>query len=350
MRVYCQKLGIGLGSLLCLAGAGCQTQVMNRQPAMVQNQPASGFNPAWAWLRFGKSEQAAAAVEQPHGDAQIGSAMLPPDIAGQGENTKTDAKKPGLNPTWAKLRLWRSGEPTAQANFRPANGQPRIVTAFVPVNQVPSAGPVNQPLIAAANEPAHRGGDVAVIVPNQMSVVASTSLPALSADNGRSIRPLAIASTRGAVIAPAAEPALPAAVNAVDSAPNLAPVPQNASTPAPAGQADESTVYYIVTDGDGQGEQTYRVPMAGKETVMDAINLIDGVRAIAPRKRIWITRAGGDAGQLLLVDYRAIAERRSVSTNYQLKPGDRIHLKSAFPGAPAGTRPVVAAERFGGQR
>ena len=95
--------------------------------------------------------------------------------------------------------------------------------------------------------------------------------------------------------------------------------------------AYNSKAYYIVTDGGGYGEQVYRFPSTGNETVLDALSQINGLPAVASKKRIWVARpsppeAGCD--QVLPVDWQAITRGGSTATNYQLMPGDRIFVEA----------------------
>jgi polysaccharide export outer membrane protein len=96
--------------------------------------------------------------------------------------------------------------------------------------------------------------------------------------------------------------------------------------------AYNSKVYYVITDGGGFGEQVYRFPITGNETVLDAISLITGLPPVASKKHIWVARPGpgGDCGaQLILpVDWCAITRCGVTATNYQVMPGDRIYVKA----------------------
>ena len=92
-----------------------------------------------------------------------------------------------------------------------------------------------------------------------------------------------------------------------------------------------SKVYYIIFDGGGYGQQVYRLPITGNETVLDAIGLVNGLPAVASKKKIWVARpAPADSGcdQVLPVDWAAITQGGSTATNYQLLPGDRIYVKA----------------------
>src|SRR5262249_11679126 len=61
--------------------------------------------------------------------------------------------------------------------------------------------------------------------------------------------------------------------------------------------AYNSKVYYIVTDGGGYGEQVYRFPSTGNETILDALSQINGLPIVASKHRIWLARpAPANAG------------------------------------------------------
>jgi polysaccharide export outer membrane protein len=95
--------------------------------------------------------------------------------------------------------------------------------------------------------------------------------------------------------------------------------------------AYNSKVYYIVADGAGYGQQVYRFPITGNETVLDAISNIQGLPPQASKKYIWVARptpACANCLQILPVDWQAITQGGATGTNYQLFPGDRIYVKS----------------------
>jgi polysaccharide export outer membrane protein len=94
--------------------------------------------------------------------------------------------------------------------------------------------------------------------------------------------------------------------------------------------AYNSKVYYIITDGGGYGEQVYRISATGNETVLDAVSQINGLPAVASKKRIWVARATPDHSQpmILPVDWCGIVRNGSAATNYQIFPGDRIYVNS----------------------
>lgn len=100
--------------------------------------------------------------------------------------------------------------------------------------------------------------------------------------------------------------------------------------------AFNSNVYYIVTDGAGLGEQVYRLPATGQETVLDAMSYINGLPTVASKKRIWIARPGPDhTSQILPVDWVGLTRGAETATNYQMMPGDRIYVQA---------QPIITAD------
>ena len=95
--------------------------------------------------------------------------------------------------------------------------------------------------------------------------------------------------------------------------------------------AYNSKVYYVITDGAGYGEQVYRLPITGSETVLDALGLVGGLPPVASKKKIWVARANlghAHANEVLPVNWIAITQHGSTATNYQLAPGDRVYVCS----------------------
>lgn len=92
--------------------------------------------------------------------------------------------------------------------------------------------------------------------------------------------------------------------------------------------AYNSKVYYIITNGAGQGDQVIRLPIVGGETVLDAISELGGLSPNST-KSMWIARPAPDkVGRdvILPVDWDAIASDAAPATNYQVLPGDRIYI------------------------
>jgi polysaccharide export outer membrane protein len=95
--------------------------------------------------------------------------------------------------------------------------------------------------------------------------------------------------------------------------------------------AYNSKAFYIITDGAGFGQQVYRFPVTGNETVLDAISLIRGLPPQASRKYIWLARptpAYAGCVQVFPVDWDAVVQAGSTATNYQIFPGDRIYVRA----------------------
>ena len=93
--------------------------------------------------------------------------------------------------------------------------------------------------------------------------------------------------------------------------------------------AYNSRVYYVVVDGGGFGQQVFKLPATGNETVMDAIAAVQGLAPVSSTRHIHLARpspAHLGCNQVLPVDWRAITEGGSTATNYQVFPGDRIYV------------------------
>jgi polysaccharide export outer membrane protein len=92
--------------------------------------------------------------------------------------------------------------------------------------------------------------------------------------------------------------------------------------------AYNSKVYYVITEGAGQGDGVDRFPITGNETVLDALAQINGLQEVSS-KRIWVARPspyGSSCDQVLPVDWHAVSQRGDATTNYQILPGDRIFI------------------------
>jgi polysaccharide export outer membrane protein len=92
-----------------------------------------------------------------------------------------------------------------------------------------------------------------------------------------------------------------------------------------------SKVYYVIIDGGGYGEQVFRLPVTGNETVLDAIGMINGLPTVCSTKRVWVARptpANHCCYQILPVNWRVMTQAGDTSTNYQLFPGDRVYVKA----------------------
>jgi polysaccharide export outer membrane protein len=91
-----------------------------------------------------------------------------------------------------------------------------------------------------------------------------------------------------------------------------------------------SKFYYVIADNAGYGEVIVRRPITGNETVLDALASIQGLPNVASKKKIWLARPTPDHRHLavLPIDYRGVTRCGSLSTNYQLYPGDRLYVAS----------------------
>ncbi|QGJ69178.1 Capsular polysaccharide biosynthesis [Planctomycetales bacterium 10988] len=95
--------------------------------------------------------------------------------------------------------------------------------------------------------------------------------------------------------------------------------------------AYNSKVYYVITEGAGQGDGVFRFPVTGNETVLDAIAQLQGLGPVSSKK-IWVARPkpggckDGSCDQILPVDWTRITACGDPATNYQLMPGDRVFV------------------------
>ena len=94
--------------------------------------------------------------------------------------------------------------------------------------------------------------------------------------------------------------------------------------------AYNSKVFYVVYDGAGSGQQVYRLPITGNETVLDAVSQLNGVSPVADLRRIWVARpaCADNPDMILPVDWQGVTCRGRSETNYQLMPGDRLFVKA----------------------
>ncbi|HWY86294.1 MAG TPA: polysaccharide biosynthesis/export family protein [Gemmataceae bacterium] len=93
-----------------------------------------------------------------------------------------------------------------------------------------------------------------------------------------------------------------------------------------------SQVFYIIFDGAGHGDQMVRLPITGKETVLDAIGMVSGLSVVASKKNIFIARpalVNGQENMVLPVDWNGITRQGETATNYQIFPGDRLYVQAA---------------------
>ncbi len=96
--------------------------------------------------------------------------------------------------------------------------------------------------------------------------------------------------------------------------------------------AYNSKVFYVVYDQGGSGQQVYRLPITGNETVLDAVSQLNGLSPVSDLRQIWVARptdpcqSMGDT--ILPVDWVGLTANGRPETNYQLMPGDRLFVKA----------------------
>jgi polysaccharide export outer membrane protein len=88
----------------------------------------------------------------------------------------------------------------------------------------------------------------------------------------------------------------------------------------------ESQVYYVLGEVNSPGA----FPLIGRETVLDAIIQAGGLADRANRHNIILSRpTGPDSCRVVLpICYRQIVQLADTTTNYQIRPGDRIFVSS----------------------
>ena len=96
--------------------------------------------------------------------------------------------------------------------------------------------------------------------------------------------------------------------------------------------------FVVLTDGtkkngEGEGEETYRIPFSGTETVQDAVEQTGVAKADLAKKKIWVSRSGTSAE--MPVDWAGITQRKDLSTNYRLAAGDRVMIQATINGKAA---------------
>lgn len=95
--------------------------------------------------------------------------------------------------------------------------------------------------------------------------------------------------------------------------------------------AYNSKVYYLIYDGGGYGQQVFRMPITGNETVLDAIGKAQGLAPVSSTRKIWVARpTPGNLGyrNIMPVDWHAITQAGATDTNYELFPGDRVYVQA----------------------
>jgi protein involved in polysaccharide export with SLBB domain len=88
-----------------------------------------------------------------------------------------------------------------------------------------------------------------------------------------------------------------------------------------------SKVYYVIAKRK-EGEQVYRCPDTGSDTVVAAILRVQGLAESAVKGRVWVARPSGDK---LEVNWQAITQQGKTDTNYLLRSGDRVFVEEPLP-------------------
>lgn len=90
--------------------------------------------------------------------------------------------------------------------------------------------------------------------------------------------------------------------------------------------SDESSLVYILGEVNAPGSY----PLSGRETVLDAIISAGGLTDRANEHKVILTRPASpnEARQIYPICYQQIVQLGDTSTNYQVKPGDRIYVPS----------------------
>jgi hypothetical protein len=103
--------------------------------------------------------------------------------------------------------------------------------------------------------------------------------------------------------------------------------------------ANNSKLYYVIIR-DRDFEQVSHFPITGRETVLDAITEIPDLPVLCLKSRIWIVRPNATKNrcEILPVNWKDITQLGATKTNYQLFPGDQIHVGTGQPEPP--TKPV----------
>ncbi len=105
----------------------------------------------------------------------------------------------------------------------------------------------------------------------------------------------------------------------------------------------QSKVYYVLGEVNSPGS----FPLSGRETVLDGLMAAGGLTRAAQEKKIILVRPShpADCREVFPVCYPQIVQLGDATTNYQLRPGDRIFvpsqgtLESLLPGLSKTTPP-----------
>jgi protein involved in polysaccharide export with SLBB domain len=90
--------------------------------------------------------------------------------------------------------------------------------------------------------------------------------------------------------------------------------------------AQNSKVYYVITQGRTAGDSVARMPAVGNDTLADALGQVNGPNRMAD-KTIFIARpspAGADT--IVKVQWKKSGKRMSTVVDQSILPGDRIFI------------------------
>jgi polysaccharide export outer membrane protein len=95
--------------------------------------------------------------------------------------------------------------------------------------------------------------------------------------------------------------------------------------------AYNSKWYYLILDRAGYGQTIVRLPITGRDTVLDAVSMMFGTLFFSSNKHAWLARPNGkdpNDMQIFPINWPALTQGGSPATNYQLLPGDRLYVQS----------------------
>jgi len=108
--------------------------------------------------------------------------------------------------------------------------------------------------------------------------------------------------------------------------------------------AYNSKVYYIVLTNSTYGDNVWRIPITGNESLFDALTHLRPQWHLTSESWVFVARPaspdGKTAAQTLPVDWRALSRGESTATNYWILPGDRIFIggRVDYVGSPPAAR------------
>ncbi len=90
--------------------------------------------------------------------------------------------------------------------------------------------------------------------------------------------------------------------------------------------AQNSKVYYVITQGHAAGDSVARMPAVGNDTLADALGQVNGPNHMAT-KTIFIARpSSAGADTIVKVQWRKSGKRTSTVVDQPILPGDRIFI------------------------